>query len=348
MRNAFVGVGAFLLVGTSAFSCTAFDEASLADRKVSALFDCNDPAQAFTCAEPADATKRFVCHGTPDGWLKLTVRQSSTAHVIGHAHGAQSRPDLAPGTAGTSIAPGHAGLDCECKPRQCEDVCSGGADGTICKAGDLCSADGICSGGVCQNGAPRCVPGTLVAPCVRTTGACAASTGECITESFVGTTSGMCGASCDDCTGNVGNTQCVAGHCGCATDADCTSDAMPQCNPTTSLCEPCSGAQGEATCSANHGGKHCETSGLEAGHCTVCRLGHDTDCVSPFDPICQNTGGANGCGGCTDNVQCARFGATSECDQTNGAGSPGDCVGCVTSDECPTGYTCVNRACFPL
>jgi hypothetical protein len=313
---------------------------------VSAIFDCNDPQQALQCPDPSDPSLTFVCHGAGKRWVKIAVSRDSSVHVVGQPHGnkAGALPDLRPGASASQVGSGETGLDCECNARVCGDNCTGAADGAPCAAGDLCTFDGLCLGGICQPGAPRCNAGIIVDRCVRTTGVCDATSGECRTEPFAGSEPTACGASCVDCSNDRSGTACVTGRCGCSTDADCTDDAAPQCDTSTGTCGPCSETRGEQACVANHGGKHCESTGSQAGQCAVCRLGTDGDCPFATDPVCTSAGGPNFCGGCVEEQQCTRFGTTFVCDQMTG-----DCAGCVTDAEClsPSAPHCISRICVP-
>jgi hypothetical protein len=345
---------AALLVGLVASACGVsgpdgsdpIASQRLAVTTAGAMFDCGDPQQALQCPAPSDPNLTFVCHGAGKKWLKLAVSRTSSGHVIGQTHGNKSDavPDLRPGASASETGSGTLGLDCECNARECRDSCTGAQDGTPCAAGDLCTFDGLCLGGICQQGGARCTAGIVVDRCVRTSGACEAGTGACLTEAFSGNEPTACGAGCLDCTSNATGATCVNGRCGCVSDADCTSDAAPQCDTSTGACGPCGGASGEQTCLSRHGGKHCESVGSQAGQCAACRLGNDGDCPSPTDPVCTSTGGTNFCGGCTEEPSCMRFGPTFVCDSNTG-----DCVGCVTDSECllPSLPHCVNRMCLP-
>ena len=160
------------------------------------LFDCEDPSQRFTCAEPVDPDERFVCHATPTKYVKISVDRTSPAHVPGESHG-NGRVDQAPGASANDVGNG-AGLDCECAPRVCADTCTGAADGTECDDADKCTGNGVCSGGTCQSGAPNCVAGSPIDACNAQNGVCDPDTGACFTSPEpAGTTCGT-ESQCDD------------------------------------------------------------------------------------------------------------------------------------------------------
>ena len=160
------------------------------------LYDCADPGQRFTCAGPSDPGNRFVCHATGSSsnpYVKISVPLGNPAHVPGQSHG-HKPADQAPGASANDAG---TALDCDCEIRTCTDVCTGAADGTTCDDDDRCTADGTCSAGTCQPGAPRCANGNPVDACNAETGACDAETGACaIAPGPAGTTCGA-GAQCD-------------------------------------------------------------------------------------------------------------------------------------------------------
>lgn len=148
-----------------------------------AVFNCSDPAQRLTCAPPGDSSKRFVCHATNSStnpYVKISVPVNSSSHTPGVAHGS-GHADQTPGASANDVG-GAVGLDCDCSPRACNDVCSGAEDGIACDDGNACTADSACSNGTCLAGAPSCSAGGAVDACTTQTGACDAATGECLTE----------------------------------------------------------------------------------------------------------------------------------------------------------------------
>ena len=120
----------------------------------SANFDCKNPSQRLSCSEPSDPDKHFVCQTTGSKkYVKVSVSRNSRGHDN----------DPAPGASANDIASA-IGLDCDCQPRVCDDVCTGAVDGASCDDADRCTFDGVCTAGVCQPGEPVCHAGTPVDP----------------------------------------------------------------------------------------------------------------------------------------------------------------------------------------
>jgi hypothetical protein len=167
------------------------------------LYDCQAPAQRFTCAPPADPHERFICHATGSAtnpYEKLSVGLPSK-HRPGVPHG-NHVPDQAPGASANDLG-GPVGLDCDCEYRVCQGTCTGGEQGAACDDANLCTGDGTCNGDVCEPGAPSCVDGTAVDACTAETGACEPSTGVCETAPLPP------GTSCGDALVCNGASACV-------------------------------------------------------------------------------------------------------------------------------------------
>jgi hypothetical protein len=185
-----------VVVVTIALGAFACSESQAPSNIEQSLYECADPSQRFTCAEPANPDERFICHATGSKggtFVKIAVDRTSQSHLPGVAHG--NKPaDQAPGASADDAG---TALDCECAPRVCADTCTGAADGTACDDDDKCTTDGACSAGVCQPGAPRCADGTPVDACNAQTGACDAETGACFTDPEPAGTSCGDGSQCD-------------------------------------------------------------------------------------------------------------------------------------------------------
>ncbi|MEW5854920.1 MAG: DUF4215 domain-containing protein, partial [Myxococcota bacterium] len=163
----------------------------------------------------------------------------------------------------------------------------------------------------------------------------------------------------------------------CLGDSDCPSAEAPVCDPTTHACRPCGNdgeckgdapacvLTGSATgqCAECTGDSHCPTS---APHCNT-EAHRCQDCTAnehcPFNlPACDVTTGE--CGACTEDSQCAHLadtpvcgpdGKCQECTEANAGRCTGDtpvcnsligqCVGCVTDDDCGENATCNNGTC---
>jgi hypothetical protein len=175
-----IGFAAGVLLGGLALAaCDADSAAPQLARQEEALFDCHQPEQRFSCPAPADASKRFVCHATgaaDNPYVKLSVPWTS-AHAPGIADGGGAA-DQSPGASAIDVGEGD-GLDCDCNPRVCASVCTGGTDGAACDDGDRCTTDGACEGGECSAGAARCEAGVEVDACNVQSGACDGDTGAC-------------------------------------------------------------------------------------------------------------------------------------------------------------------------
>jgi hypothetical protein len=191
------------VIALVACSSGAVDDAA-SGTAAQALFDCNATSQRLACADPADPTKRFICHATGAGsaFVKISVARTSTAHVAGVAHG-NGRADQSPGASADDVGAA-PGLDCECNARICQSACTGAAAGTACDDGDKCTGDGSCSGDTCQAGAPSCSAGVPVDACNVQSGACNSGTGECLLAPTPAGTACGAGKTCD------GNGACVA------------------------------------------------------------------------------------------------------------------------------------------
>lgn len=173
------------------------------------VYDCNAPTQRLTCPAPSDPDRHFICHGTASGtqpYVKISVPTRNTAHAPGVAHGG-GRPDQAPGASAADVGSG-AGLDCDCNPRHCNDVCDGAPDGAECDDGDRCTGNGTCLGGACQAGPARCTAGAAVDACNVQTGTCDGATGACVIAPAPD------GTPCDDGAVCTANDVCTAGTCG--------------------------------------------------------------------------------------------------------------------------------------
>lgn len=203
------------MVGTAACSDHADELAS----RTQAVFDCRDVAQRFTC-DPAPANKRFICHANANDYVKIAVPFQS-AHQPGAAHGNHVLADALPGASANDN--GGLALDCECRPRICDSVCSGASDGVECDDGDPCTRNGACSGGQCTSGDAVCEAGEFVDACTQLTGACS--------DAVCATTPVGCPDDGDACT---------AGSCdpilGCLVSAVVCGDDGDAC--TVESCDP--------------------------------------------------------------------------------------------------------------
>jgi hypothetical protein len=157
MKTTLLRAAALTAVSVVMVACSSNDGSARAGvgKAQQALFDCTNPAQRLSCADPSDPKRRFVCHATTSAanpYLKLSVPTSS-GHVPLTAHD-DGAVDQAPGASGDDVGSG-VGLDCECNPRVCAGVCTGAAAGTACDDGNVCTGEGACSADSCAPGAPE-------------------------------------------------------------------------------------------------------------------------------------------------------------------------------------------------
>jgi hypothetical protein len=211
-----------------------------------------------------------------------------------------------------------------CSNGQCAVGC--GDAGTLCGVGtcanlntdfDNCGSCGhVCSSGqTCSSG--KCNTGGCTAPNT-------ACNGSCVNTNTDSQNCGGCGKACTQ--GQV----CAQGQCAfsCGTLTTCTSDAGPFCTNTQTDNTNC------GSC-----GKVCP-----AGQ--VCTSGN---CVVTCQPTQVNCGG-NCIDPTTNNQYC---GATLECGQDGGSGTPGQqcaqgqqCVNGVCTINCPPGQVACGSACI--
>lgn len=143
------GVAVFLSSSVLA-ACADGPEVSTIEQKETTFFDCADPAQRLTCAPPADAGKKYICHPTDNGYKRLQVPVHSD-HTPGVAHPGEALADQVPGASANDA--GEA-LDCDCSPRVCENECTGATPGAACEDDNICTAAGSCSAEGCETGTP--------------------------------------------------------------------------------------------------------------------------------------------------------------------------------------------------
>jgi hypothetical protein len=186
-----------------------------------ALFDCRNPAQRLPCAAPDDANKRFICHATGSAknpYVRIAVPRDAPAHRPGVPDDPNSLPDQEPGASANDVGSG-SGLDCDCKPRVCVDVCTGAALGTPCDDGDACTGNGTCAGNPCVPGPPICIAGVPADACNVQTGLCDPVTGICFTMPVAA------GTPCGDgrvCNGTGTCVECLAANTCPGVDTVCS------------------------------------------------------------------------------------------------------------------------------
>jgi hypothetical protein len=261
---------------------------------------------------------------------------------------------------------GGAATACGTSSNLCVD-CSNSNSGHACRNGYCgcysasdCPVGYSCSSGSCSQ---NCFGGQ---PC---NGGCCADTGVCVIPSMQ--TGAACGTSgaCLDCNGSSTGVACVAGQCGCNTNADCFT--YQSCNTTTHQCsascsptQPCNlGCCSLGTCVAGTSNAACGVSGA----CTACsgstptcqeiNAGADAGitiaiggqcvnlCGPMFSPPPPNVLQLGECsnGFCCQGGTCITGGSAMAC------GLSGQCLNCaagVASDAGPSGTTggaaCVN------
>jgi Cys-rich repeat protein len=163
----------------------------------------------------------------------------------------------------------------------------------------------------CLSGLPVCNPATL--QCV-----------QCNTNADCSQTTGQCDTSGHQCVTCVENQICAPGQV---------------CNLNTFECmDGCVGGAGGPNCPPE---TVCNAQAGPNGTCVACL--QDTDC--PFGQICSTAtptdGGPSGPAcvpGCTTDDRCNPTVTHQVCDPTRG--SNGECVGCVSNNNCPANTVC--------
>lgn len=177
---------------------------------------------ALTCEPPDNPDKIYLCHSTgsaPNRYVMIEVgaNAAGNGHVVGQAHGRNQLPDLVPGT---------GGLNCNCQPLECTNLCAGAPDGTSCQD-DPCNQVGACQAGVCVS-QPKDCSGAGDA-CNVSLDTCA--DGVCLTAPKAAGTGCADADRCDGAELCDGAGTCVAGTPVEVSDGDaCTIDA---CDPAT-------------------------------------------------------------------------------------------------------------------
>jgi Cys-rich repeat protein len=221
-----------------------------------------------------------------------------------------------------------------------------------------CAADTDCAAGnVCVSGA--CAP-AAVAQC-GSGPSCSVDT-DCTTMQCQ--MDGCCAATClsdPDCPDGQA---CRRGVCsdasGCGASEDCPHMSAPVCNTATKICVRCvTNDQCPAGDVCNSGGcksvtppggcttdmncastllKRCDTS-VQGGRCIACLM--DTDCSTDGSSVCDQSVCRIVKSRCDWDGDCAGNPSGKHCARN------GQCVTCLTNDQCPHGSRCqIDHTCF--